>query len=254
MWSCIAPLESTMRIAVDLDGVVADLHTSFLETAARLFPDLDVNRLGATEGASPPSQEANAPGAEGEGGTEVRPVALSRRQTDAVWREIAKTTDFWESLDEVEPGAVAALAALADERRWEVLFVTSRPASAGATVQRQSQRWLERHGFPSPSLWVMHGSRGKMAKALSIDVVFDDRLENCVDVSLESHAGALLIWRGGEETAPVAADRVGIAVVPSVALGLEAVVQAERELSGDLGVADRLRRLFGLQPKSSLLR
>ena len=144
---------------------------------------------------------------------------------------------------------MSALARVADERGWEVLFITSRPRSGGRTVQRQSQRWLEAHGFPLPSLYVVHGSRGRIADALAIDVVIDDRPDNCLDIVLESKAGALLVWRGAAERVPVSAKRLGIAVVPTVAATIDALVRAERANDGT-GVLERLRRLFGLKTRS----
>ena len=49
-------------------------------------------------------------------------------------RELAHTDNFWEGLTEIEPGAIKKLAAIADERRWEVLFITSRPRSTRTTL------------------------------------------------------------------------------------------------------------------------
>jgi hypothetical protein len=132
-----------------------------------------------------------------------------------------------------------------------MLFITSRPKSAGRTVQRQSQRWLQKMGFPMPSLYVVHGSRGLIAKALQIDVVVDDRPENCLDVVLESQAGAILVWRGQKEAVPGSAKRMGIAVVPTVAECLDAIVQIEQP--DERGVLDRLRSLFGLRTSRSPL-
>jgi len=240
-----------MRIAVDLDGVLADLHTPFMRTAARLFPDIDPVAIAVTEGSSAPPGGAPDQANTGDGGPAKASSGLSRRQTEAIWREISATVDFWEGLEEIEAGAVASLAAVAGERRWEVLFVTSRPETRGATVQRQSQRWLERHGFALPSLTVVHGSRGRVAQALSIDVVVDDRVDNCLDVVLESKAGALLVWRGGQAAVPASTNRLGIAVVPTVSAALEALVQAERDASGGGGVVERLLRLFGLKPRAA---
>jgi hypothetical protein len=237
-----------MRLAFDLDGVLADLHTPFVRTAIRLFPELDPAAIGAADiGASPPDTEdvhaEDAPPAP------IRSVPLTRRQSDAVWRTLAATDNFWESLSEIEPGAIRRLAQLADERRWEVLFITSRPTSAGRTVQRQSQRWLERCGFPLPSLFVVHGSRGRVADALALDVVVDDRPENCLDVVLESKAGALLVWRGPEASVPASARRLGIAAVPTVDRVFEALVEAEG--ASEVGFVDRLRRILGLKTRSS---
>ena len=236
-----------MRIAFDLDGVLADLHGPFVRAAVTLFPELDSAAIGTADiGASPPDDAA-------ERETPAEPIVnvpLTRRQSDAVWRHLAATDNFWESLGEIEPGAIARLAALADERRWEVLFITSRPSSTGRTVQRQSQRWLEARGFSLPSVYVVHGSRGKVADALNLDVVIDDRPDNCLDVVLESSAGAILIWRGPQATVPVSAKRLGIAVTSTVNAGLDAIIEAEAS-SGPGGLLDRLRRLFGVKTKPS---
>jgi hypothetical protein len=236
-----------MRIAFDLDGVLADLHTPFVRAAIALFPELDAAAIGSADiGASPPD---DADGTPDEPPQQLLSVPLTRRQSDAVWRHLAAQENFWESLHEIESGTIARLAALADERRWEVLFITSRPTSAGRTVQRQSQHWLAAHGFPLPSVYVVHGSRGKVAAALNLDVVIDDRPDNCLDVVLESKAGAILVWRGPQASVPASAQRLGIAVSPTVAHGLEALVAAEHADGG--GFLDRLRRLFGLRTKSA---
>ena len=243
-----------MRIACDLDGVLADLHEAFVRTATRLFPDLDPANLEAPDlGASPPDDEAAQGRNETDEPEEAPPselpsLALTRRQADAVWKEVGKTEDFWEALSEIESGAIARLATLADERRWEVLFITSRPKSAGRTVQRQSQRWLVEQGFPNPAAFVVHGNRGRVAEALQIDVVIDDRPDNCLDVVLESKAGAILVWRGSPESVPASARRLGIAVVSSVDECLDALVQAdEAKTSG--GFLRRLRAVFGLKTR-----
>jgi hypothetical protein len=231
-----------MRIAFDLDGVLADLHTPFVMTALRLFPHLEA---GIVESGDP----------EGESDvhdTDVPPVLpgvnLTRQQSDAVWRDLAARENFWESLDEIEAGAIARIAELAEKRRWEVLFITSRPTSTGRTVQRQSQRWLEARGFPLPSVYVVHGSRGRIAAALGLDAVVDDRADNCLDIVLESKAGAVLVWRGSFDAVPPATRRLGIAVVPTVGAALDALVQAE-EAAGGGTFLDRLRRLVGLRPR-----
>jgi hypothetical protein len=233
-----------MRIAFDLDGVLADLHTPFVNTAVRLFPNLDPRALEGEDTSSPP---ADADALPDEDAPQATPAPdLTRRQTDAVWRELTRTTDFWETLEEFEPGAIAKLGTLADERGWEVIFITSRPHSKGRTVQRQTQRWLASKGFPMPSVYVIHGSRGRVAEALAIDLVVDDRPDNCLDIVLGSKAGAILLWRGAPNTAPASTKRLGIVVAHTVDRVLDAIVEAERAADG-VGVIDRLKRLFGLK-------
>lgn len=240
-----------MRIACDLDGVLADLHTAFVAAAIRLYPELDSPALRAPEvGASPPPEQAEP---QKEPPVPAIPslteLPISGRQVDAVWRALARVENFWETLSELEPGAIKTLAALADSRRWEVLFITSRPRAAGRTIQRQTQRWLEACGFPLPSVYVVHGSRGLVAKALQIDVVIDDRPENCLDVVLESQAGAIMVWRGARGAVPASARRMGIAVVPTFAECLSAIQQVE-EPEAPTRVLDRLRGLFRLKTRN----
>ena len=248
-----------MRIAFDLDGVLADLHTPFVAAALKIFPEIDRAAMGSPDvGASPPSGGAEPAADDADAEAPAVPPLMrrpvTRRQADEIWRYLSKQEDLWEGLNEIESGAIARLASIADERRWEVIFVTSRPRSAGRTVQRQSQRWLERHGFPLPSVYVVHGSRGRVASGLDLDVVVDDRPDNCLDVVLESRAGAVLIWRGPQDAVPTSARRLGIAVAPTVASCLDTLVEADQ--SRDEGnLLDKLRRLFGLRTKSgSLLR
>ncbi len=141
---------------------------------------------------------------------------LTTREQSRLWRHVGTLDNFWQSLREIEPGAVKRLAAVAAEHRWEVIFLTKRPASAGATAQVQSQRWLVSKGFDRPSVYVVQGSRGLIAAALELDVVVDDRHENCYDVVVDSGARAILVWRGQGEQFSAAAERLGVEVVRTV--------------------------------------
>ena len=243
-----------MRIAFDMDGVLADLHTVYARVAIELYPQLDRAILGSADvGASPPEGEL-AP-AESDIPDPSTPVVVTDEQSSAIWARLTSTENFWTTLAEIEAGAIARIAKEAEARRWDVLFITSRPRSLGATVQRQSQRWLEAKGFPLPSVFVVHGSRGRIAQALALDAVIDDRPDNCLDVALESRAAAILLWRGSAASVPGSAKRLGIAVAPTVHACLDALIEAET--SAEEGtLLDRVRRLFGLRTKkpSQILR
>jgi hypothetical protein len=170
---------------------------------------------------------------------------LTSRQMRQLWTHVLKLEDFWQSLSEIEPGSIARLAGLASKHRWEVLFLTQRPASAGRTAQLQSQRWLQANGFELPAVYVMNGSRGRVADALALDVLIDDRPENCLDVVTESKARALLVWRDPETPVPPAATRLGIEPVRSMAEALDLLEQAMRT-DKPAGLVDRLRAAIGL--------
>lgn len=242
-----------MRIAFDLDGTLADLQSVLAEAAERLFapppgratPEIDDPAASAPA----PPDGADADQALAEGGADDEPVpplfqTLTGAQQRRLWQRVLESENFWETLGEAEPGIVARIAAIARERQWEVIFITQRPQSAGDTCQLQSQRWLVRHGFPLPSVFVLRGTRGKVATALDLDVVVDDRPDNCLDVVVESKARAFLVWRGDlSAAAPVSARRLNINVVSSVG---ECLDQLCAERNGKTSrLMGKLRRLMG---------
>ena len=179
---------------------------------------------------------------------------LTARQQRELWKAACARVNFWETLDEIEPGALARLWRVTAERRWEVIFLTSRPETAGDTAQMQSHRWLSSRGFPSPSVFVVHGSRGKIASALALDVLVDDRPENCLDVAIDSSARPILVWRGEEGKVPGSAGQLGIGSVGSVAECLDILELVDRPEGENVGVIERLKRLLGLKPRAARLR
>src|SRR3954470_20010181 len=200
------------------------MESALVRQAETLFGDASGRRPHAPEtiepdladpstGASPDAKDADAP-------LDSTPprlkVSMTARQQRKLWRHVQSIENFWETLQEHEPGAIARLAAIAAERRWEVIFLTKRPPSAGYTAQRQTQRWLEAPGFSLPSVFVVQGSRGRIAAALDLSIVVDDRLENCHDVIVDSKARAILMWRQDEKQLPMAAHRMGIGAVRSM--------------------------------------
>jgi hypothetical protein len=179
-------------------------------------------------------------------------VSLNNRQQRRLWRHVESIENFWQSLPETEPGIVARLAAIAAERRWEVIFLTKRPETAGSTSQLQSQRWLDAKGFPLPSVYVVQGSRGRIAASLGLDFVVDDRPENCLDVVVDSKARAILVWREDEQMLPGAARRLGIGVLKSVGECLDTLVAIDTPTPQEPGVLARVKRLLGLKEPANV--
>lgn len=243
-----------LRLAFDLDGVLADLDLAFRQVAAELFGE----RPAAAPVAQPVSfdpagfgrdDQARDRGALNQAAASELPapsLGLSPRQWEQVWRRIQDTDNFWEGLREIESGSVGTLAAVAKKLRWEVIFLTQRPSTAGETAQVQSQRWLETHGFALPSVFVVAGSRAKIASALQLDLVVDDHHEHCLDIVTESKARALLVWRGGPSIVPQAARRLGIGVVDSVTSCLDILQEVDSIVSSPPTVLERLKRKLRL--------
>jgi hypothetical protein len=171
---------------------------------------------------------------------------MTARQTRRLWQHVQSIDSFWEGLREIEPGAVARLAKVAADRRWEVIFLTKRPDTVGAIAQVQSQRWLEANGFTLPSVYVVQGSRGLVAASLRLDIVVDDRPENCLDVVVDSKARAILVWRDDEKNLPVAARRLGIGVVKTIAECLDILTQIDAPENDRPGLIARVFKLLGL--------
>lgn len=232
-----------MRLGFDLDGTLADLHTALAREAARLFPT--INPAAVPQSVAPSETIApDDPPSDPE--PEFSTQSLTARQQRELWRAVCARANFWESLDEIEPGALARLFRVVHERRWELIFLTSRPETAGDTAQLQSHRWLAAHGFPAASVFVVHGSRGKIAAALALDVVVDDRPENCLDVAIDSNARAILVWRGDEDKVPGSARQLGIGAVSSIAECID-ILETVDDKNAEGGVVDRLKRLLGLK-------
>ena len=150
-----------LRRGIDVDGVLADFRTCFRSLATRELGQ----RVGDVE------------------------AQLSKGDIERLWKTVAQAPNWWLDLPSYEPDQLARLYALSRTGRWEVFFMTSRPPSAGDSVQLQTQVWLERFGFYMPTvLTAPAGARGELARALRIDLVIDDHLVNCVDIVGASNA------------------------------------------------------------------
>jgi hypothetical protein len=230
----------SLRIAFDLDGVLADMEGELARQALALFGDSIADRDGEGLGSPDAGTAEQTPAAHSV-------VTLTPKQQRRLWRHVESIENFWETLDEIEPGSVGRLGTVAVRRRWEVVFLTRRPGSAGATAQVQTQRWLEARGFQLPSVYVVQESRGRIAAALDLDFVIDDRPENCLDVIGESRARAVLVWRREKQQLPDAARRLGIGVVTSVNECLDLLTNVDTAAADKPTAIDRVMRLLGLK-------
>jgi hypothetical protein len=231
-----------LRIACDLDGTLADLDGALQRAAEQLYgPEVDL-RAGSriatlrSRRAGDEDRDAGHP-------PDVRKRPVSRQELKNLWEHVCGIDNFWTTLTELEPGSVARLAALAAAGRWELLFLTSRPETCGDMAQMQTQRWLTAHGFNAPSVFVMNGSRGKLADALALDLVIDDRATNVVDVVAHSKARPILVWRDRPVFIPPDAARVAD-VVSSFGEALDIAERLSAREPRSRGIADRIRRVL----------
>jgi hypothetical protein len=199
-----------LRIGFDMDGVLADFDSAFRAVEERLY-----GPQAQTSGDADPEAEERAE-AEGEEKEGAKQSHALRRRRDAVWQAIASTPDFWMTLRPVQEDAVRRIHELALRHRWEVFFLTQRPATEGDSVQRQTQQWLIAQGFDLPSVLPIAGSRGAAAGALRLDYHVDDSARHCIDVKAESNAKPLLIVESRDAATIARARSLGIGTAASI--------------------------------------
>jgi hypothetical protein len=207
----------SLRVAFDIDGVLADFRRSFRDTGQQIAPQDD--------------------GAAGRG-------AMNARDVKRTWHTIGRTPQWWLGLTAYEPEQIERLYRISRERRWEIYFLTTRPPSAGETPQFQTQWWLEAQGFKLPSVLTVPGSRGDLANALRLDLVIDDRLVNCMEVIAASQAKTIFLDRDNDLHGREQALSRGIAVVSTLREALDAVLGFEAAQRAARGPLARLADWF----------
>ena len=212
-----------LRVGFDLDGVVADFRTAFLEVAARTLGREAIRRP------SSPMPDFDA---------------VSAADAKRVWKVITETPNWWVGLVPYEPAQIARLYQLARRYRWEVTFLTSRIPTTGDSVQFQSQAWLESYGFYMPAVVTVPGSRGEAANALRLDMIIDDQFLNCLEIVGGSQSKAMLILRMGDADLEQQAIDRGIGVVHALNEVIEVLLQLHDILPQKRGVVMRLADWF----------
>lgn len=212
----------SLRVGIDLDGVVADFRSAFERAAS-----------GASVTFS--HKDPTRPGSD----------PFSSRDIKRVWDHIRRTPNWWTGLTPYEPGQIARFYELTRTNGWEVVFLTRRPATLGDPVQFQSQWWLEEQGFFYPAVVTVPGSRGELANALRLDVVVDDQMYNCVDVIGAATAKVLLLLRDEVEAAVrERATSRGIGVVSSFREALDVLEHLHEGVKERRGRLQRLADWF----------
>jgi hypothetical protein len=219
----------SLRIGIDVDGVLADFRTAFHDAAVRSL------RRSVNDAA----------------GTDDAPSALTARDVRRVWEYIEKTPNWWMEVPAYEPEQIARLYAITRASRWEVFFLTKRPSSAGDSVQFQTQWWIERFGFYLPAVLTVPGSRGDIANGLRLDLLVDDQLINCVEVVSSSTAKAVLMLRSGDAMAREHATNRGIGAVSTLAEAITVLERLNEVLPQKRGRLLRLADWFSGNPSGA---
>ena len=225
-----------------MDGTLADLSSAYAEVEERLFGAADEEAKHPAPEVREQEQQMETAPAHDESPAPVR--APTTRSRERVWRAIEATPNFWTTLKPLESGVVERLYKLTEELGWEVFFITQRPATAGGTVQWQTQKWLVEHGFATPSVIPLSGGRGRAAAALRLDYLVDDTPQNCVDVLSDSSTRAILLVNSHDQLAQSSARRLGIGVAHDMHHALDLLTQATHARANPT-LFEKLRKIVG---------
>jgi uncharacterized HAD superfamily protein len=238
-----------LRIGFDLDGTVADMYSALRREALTLFGEevLRKAEVVPTQPQEAGKEQTPPPKPEDDATTTLalQELHLTVRQQSQLWDHVKQIENFWTTLPELEPGIISRIAKAANDRRWELIFITTRPSTQGELVQLQSQRWLEAHGFQYPSVFVVQRSRGKIADALHLDAFVDDRPENCLDIAVESKAKVILVWHGHLNDVPAGAKRLGVRPVATITEALSLLEHLD-DVRNQPGLMRSLKRAIGV--------
>ena len=213
-----------LRLGIDIDGVLADFRNAFRDTARECL-----HREVMSDALSDNS--------------------LSHIDIDRVWNHIGRRPNWWMTLRAYEPGEIAKLYSLARSNKWEVCFLTKRPASAGDSVQFQTQWWLEQQGFYLPAVITVPGSRGDLANALRLDLAIDDQFVNCAEIIAAGPTKAVLMLRDANSSMRQHATDRGVGVVSTLADTLPILQHLHELLQNQRGKMIRLSDWF--RPKAT---
>jgi 5'(3')-deoxyribonucleotidase len=157
-----------LRIGVDVDGVLADFNTSFIE---RVIKVTGIDRFG--KGFIPTTW--NYP----------ESVGYSPEEVAAVWEDIKGDPYFWRNLPAYAHTAqVLTYLSHLQHIGHDVYFITARP---GVVAKKQTEEWLQYKcrmqylAAPSPTV-LISSNKGLCAQVLNLDIYVDDRVENVLDV------------------------------------------------------------------------
>src|SRR6267154_6221548 len=120
-----------LRIGFDLDGVFADMESALVRCATDIFREAMIERLQESAKDSADTGDSTAPAPYSEGAADsagptvagntppILRIKMTPRQTNRLWRHVETVENFWQDLQEIEPGSLSRHAAIAAERRWE---------------------------------------------------------------------------------------------------------------------------------------
>ena len=229
--------EPALRIAFDMDGVLADMHSALAIEAERMFgeqghPPCPRSRRRSNRNHRPRPPSPPLPGCPDVDRAAIRDAVAARGgNRRLLGRACGNGTGHRRT-----PGAAGRRAAVGGALRHPA---AANPRLPGAEADAGTGSGGTASTFPASTPRAAAAAR--LLLALNLDVVVDDRFEGCVDVVDESSARPILVWRGPDERVLARARRLGITVVRSAGECLDLLEKVERRRASEPGLMSRLR-------------
>jgi len=165
-----------MMIGLDIDGVLADFVTPFLQ------------RLERRAGAGPID-----PASITDPNFQNHPFVTQEIIYDCMV-ETSYDPEFWRTLAPLpEPNHWQALNQMTRDN--DVVFITHRWVCASYDINRVTCDWLRRHGIEDPIVHFTREKKSELVNQLKIELFVDDRHENCEDVATRTEALVMMPHR-----------------------------------------------------------
>ncbi|HEX9878996.1 MAG TPA: hypothetical protein VGB25_02240, partial [Candidatus Binatia bacterium] len=166
----------TMIVGLDIDGVLADFLTPFLQL------------LEEETGSGPITAESVT-----DFNFTDHPV-LSEKIVLECFEKVSYSPSFWKTLSPlITPGDWQKLDSLSREDR--LLFITHRYVRDTYDLNAVTCDWLKLHGISKPVVHFTNESKAPLVENLGIRFFMDDRYENCRDVAEQTQATVLMPHR-----------------------------------------------------------
>lgn len=165
-----------MMIGLDIDGVLADFVTPFLQLLERGVGGGPIDPASITDPnfQSHPflTQEL------------IYNCMVDTFYDPDFWRGLTPllTQSQWQSLDQLS-------------RMHELTFITHRWVRDTYDINEITCDWLRQHGIVAPLVHFTQAKKSQLVNHLNIDLFVDDRHENCEDVATQTEAVVMMPHR-----------------------------------------------------------
>jgi uncharacterized HAD superfamily protein len=165
-----------MMIGLDIDGVLADFVTPFLQLLERRAGGGPIDPASITD----PNFQ--------------RHPFLTQEMIYDCMVETSYDPEFWRVLEPL-PSRDQWNAHDQMAREHEVVFITHRWVRDTYDINQVTCDWLRRHGIGSPVVHFTQEKKSQLVNQLRIELFVDDRHENCEDVATQTDARVMMPHR-----------------------------------------------------------